>query len=90
MRSSHVTTLVPQFCLMVNRHSTNLPPRFTSPRLNITFNARPFKCFDLFADQTPAEIAVVDCLGDDEFWELVALRNLLAYFELRESSQGRE
>ena len=33
---------------------------------------------------------MVGCLGDDEFRELVILRNLLAYSELRESSTGRE
>ena len=33
---------------------------------------------------------MVDYLKDDKFWELVTLKNLLAYSELRESSQGRE
>ena len=33
-------------------------------------------------DQTPARVALVGYLGDDEFWKLVALRNLLAYLEL--------
>ena len=34
-------------------------------------NARPFKCFDLLADQTLTEVTIVNFLFNDEFRELV-------------------
>ena len=50
------------------------------------------KCFDLLADQTPAEVAVLDsyCIGG--FWESATMtgKNLLAYSELQDSSMGGE
>lgn len=54
------------------------------------FNARTFKYFDFFQDQTPTEVEVVGCFEDDEFKELVVLSNLLIYSELWKSPHKRE